>query len=125
VFWQKLEYIHNNHVKAGLCEYPELSEKGEKFMATHNATIDRKDNSSATLKLALDKEELTIALTEDNPNEVKAVFNKLLVQLKMVKLNLVCRTQKTICISIFVRNTLPNLTQNLKAYTRNLRTTDY
>ncbi len=51
-------------------------------MATHNATIDRKDNSSATLKLALDKEELNITLTEDNPNEVKAVFNKLLLQLK-------------------------------------------
>jgi hypothetical protein len=51
-------------------------------MATHNATIDRKENSSATLKLALDKEELNITLTEDNPNEVKAVFNKLLLQLK-------------------------------------------
>ncbi|MFZ2905451.1 MAG: transposase [Cyclobacteriaceae bacterium] len=23
VFWQKLNYIHNNPVKAGLCEYPE------------------------------------------------------------------------------------------------------
>lgn len=51
-------------------------------MATHNATIDQKENSSATLKLALDKEELNITLTEDNPNEVKAVFNKLLLQLK-------------------------------------------
>lgn len=51
-------------------------------MATHNATIERKDNNSATLKLALGTEELNIVLTEDNPNEVKLVFNKLLLQLK-------------------------------------------
>ena len=50
-------------------------------MATHNATIHRKD-SSATLKLALDADELNIVLTEDNPNEVKIVFNKLLERLK-------------------------------------------
>jgi len=51
-------------------------------MATHNATIDRKDIGSATLKLALGTEELNIVLTEDNPNEVKSVFNKLLLHLK-------------------------------------------
>lgn len=51
-------------------------------MATHNASIDRKDNSRATLKLALGSEELNIDLTEDNPNEIKTVFNKLLLQLK-------------------------------------------
>lgn len=50
-------------------------------MATHNATIERKDNS-AILKLALGTEELKIVLTEDNPNEVKSVFNKLLSNLK-------------------------------------------
>lgn len=50
-------------------------------MATHNATIERKENS-ATLKLALGTEELNIILTEDNPNEVKSVFNKLLLHLK-------------------------------------------
>ena len=51
-------------------------------MATHKATIDRKDNNSANLKLSIGTEELNIVLTEDNPNEVKAVFNKLLLQLK-------------------------------------------
>lgn len=51
-------------------------------MATHNATIDRKDNNIATLKLALGETELSIVLTEDNPNEVKNVFNKLLEHLK-------------------------------------------
>lgn len=58
-----------------------LSEKEEKYMATHNATIERKDKS-AILKLALGTEELKIVLTEDNPNEVKSVFNKLLSHLK-------------------------------------------
>lgn len=51
-------------------------------MATHNATIERKDNNSATLKLTLGETELSIVLTEDNPNEVKNVFNKLLEHLK-------------------------------------------
>lgn len=51
-------------------------------MATHNATIDRKDVNSATLKLTLETEELIINLTEDNPNEIKSVFNKLLMHLK-------------------------------------------
>ena len=50
-------------------------------MATHNATIER-EKPSATLKLALDAEELNIVLTEDNPNEIKSVFNKLLIHLK-------------------------------------------
>jgi hypothetical protein len=55
--------------------------KEEKYMATHNATIERKDNN-ATLKLALDSTLLVIVLTEDKPNDVKSVFNKLLEQLK-------------------------------------------
>ena len=50
-------------------------------MATHNATIERKE-TGATLKLAIGTEELNIILTEDNPNEVKSVFNKLLIHLK-------------------------------------------
>jgi ethanolamine utilization microcompartment shell protein EutL len=58
-----------------------LSVKEEKYMATYNAIIERKDNS-AVLKLALGSEELIIVLTEDNPNEVKSVFNNLLSNLK-------------------------------------------
>lgn len=50
-------------------------------METHNATIDRKE-LSATLKLALGETVLDIVLTEDKPNDVKSVFNKLLEQLK-------------------------------------------
>jgi hypothetical protein len=55
--------------------------KEEKYMATHNATIERKDNS-AILKLALGETVLDIVLTEDKPNDVKTVFNKLLELLK-------------------------------------------
>ena len=50
-------------------------------MATHKATIERKEDS-ATLKLALGTTVLDIVLTEDKPNDVKSVFNKLLEQLK-------------------------------------------
>jgi hypothetical protein len=50
-------------------------------MATHNATIERKE-TAATLKLVIGDEKLNIVLTEDNPNEVKSVFNKLLIHLK-------------------------------------------
>lgn len=55
--------------------------KEEKYMATHKATIERKDNG-ATLKLTIDKSVLDIELTEDKPNDVKSVFNKLLELLK-------------------------------------------
>jgi len=51
-------------------------------METHNATIERKDSSSATLKLVLCETVFDIVLTEDKPNDVKTVFNKLLEQLK-------------------------------------------
>jgi hypothetical protein len=50
-------------------------------MATHEATIERKENS-ASLKLALGNTVLEILLTEDKPNEVKTIFNKLLEQLQ-------------------------------------------
>lgn len=50
-------------------------------METHKAKIERK-NDSAVLKLVLNSIELDIVLTEDKPNDVKNVFNKLLEQLK-------------------------------------------
>jgi hypothetical protein len=50
-------------------------------MATHKATIERNEKG-ATLKLALNETVLDIVLTEDKPNDVKSVFNKLLEQLK-------------------------------------------
>lgn len=50
-------------------------------METHKARIERKDDN-AILKLVLNSTELDIVLTEDKPNDVKSVFNKLLEQLK-------------------------------------------
>ena len=58
-----------------------LSEKEVKYMETHKAKIER-TNDSAVLKLVLNSRELDIVLTEDKPNDVKNVFNKLLEQLK-------------------------------------------
>lgn len=56
-------------------------------METHKATIKRKGNN-ATLKLVIGKSSLDIELTEDKPNDVKSVFNKLLEQLKRGQFNL-------------------------------------
>ena len=50
-------------------------------MATYSAIIDRNEDR-ATLKIALGEIVLDIVLTEDKPNDVKNVFNKLLEQLK-------------------------------------------
>jgi hypothetical protein len=55
--------------------------KEEKYMETHNATIERVEKT-ATLKLSLGETVLDIVLTEDKPNDVKTVFNKLLEHLK-------------------------------------------
>lgn len=50
-------------------------------MVTNKATIKRND-SKDSLILHVSNEELEIVLTEDNPNNVKAVFNSLLKELK-------------------------------------------
>ena len=50
-------------------------------MEKYKATIERKKDN-AVLRLALKGTLLDILLTEDRPNEVKEVFNKLLAQLK-------------------------------------------
>jgi hypothetical protein len=62
-------------------------------METHKAKIDRGENS-ATLKLALGASELEIVLTEDKPNDVKSVFNKLLVQLKNGEFDFILEDEK-------------------------------
>ena len=51
-------------------------------METHKATIERKDTTSAILKLLVGTVTLDISLTEDNPNDVKSVFNELILHLK-------------------------------------------
>lgn len=54
-------------------------------MQTYNATIDRKDDKSVDLVLTTNSAKQTICLTDDNPNEVKKVFNSLIVELKKGK----------------------------------------
>jgi uncharacterized protein (DUF1015 family) len=60
-------------------------EKGGKYMQEYKATIDRKDDQSVDLVLTTDSAKHTICLTDDNPNEVKKVFNSLIVELKKGK----------------------------------------
>jgi hypothetical protein len=50
-------------------------------METHNAIIERNENS-AILIFNISTVTLSIPLTEDRPNDVKEVFNQLLIILK-------------------------------------------
>jgi hypothetical protein len=54
-------------------------------MAMYNATIDRRDNG-AFLRFSIGENVLSIALMEDNPNQVKTVFNELLKHLRIGEL---------------------------------------
>lgn len=56
-------------------------EKEGKFMETFKARIIRGDQNTI-LELAVEGNALNIILTDDNPNNVKTIFNKLLIQLK-------------------------------------------
>jgi hypothetical protein len=51
-------------------------------METYNAKIDRKEDGNVSLLLEIGTNELSILLTEDNPNAIKSVFNRLLQILK-------------------------------------------
>lgn len=62
-------------------------------METHKAKIERRDNSTA-LKLILNSTELEIILTEDKPNDIKNVFNKLLELLKSGAINFALEDEK-------------------------------
>ena len=55
-------------------------------MVIHKATIARSEESTA-LVLTIGELALKIILTEDKPNEVKAVFNKLISELKKEEFN--------------------------------------
>jgi hypothetical protein len=62
------------------------SEKGGKFMEIFKAKINRTDQCTK-LVLSVRKSDLEIALTEDKPNDVKNVFNELLIALKSGEFN--------------------------------------
>jgi len=56
-------------------------EKEVKYMETFKASIIREENNTI-LALQIGAERYDINLTDDNPNNVKSVFNKLLQRLK-------------------------------------------
>lgn len=58
-----------------------LSEKEVKYMENFNAEIKREDQRT-TLVLKGKTENYELILTEDNPNAVKSIFNRLLQELK-------------------------------------------
>ena len=57
-------------------------EKEVKFMETLKAKINREEEKTSLLLQITETEELEIELTEDKPNDVKSVFNKLISLLK-------------------------------------------
>jgi hypothetical protein len=60
------------------------SEREERFMLNHNATIQREEDK-VSLVLSIGTTNHNICITDDNPSEVKKVFNDLIVELKKGK----------------------------------------
>ncbi len=58
--------------------------KGERYMLNYNATIERKDEG-VNLIFTTGTNRYCICLTDDNPSEVKNVFNDLIIELKKGK----------------------------------------
>lgn len=58
-----------------------LSGKGGGFMETHKALITTVD-SEQYLSLKINDTQLNLPLTKDEPNEIKKVFNELILHLK-------------------------------------------
>ncbi len=56
-------------------------EKGDEYMETHEATVKVVD-SEHYLSLKIEGTVLNVPLTKDEPNEIKKVFNKLIIHLK-------------------------------------------
>ena len=57
------------------------SEKEGEFMKKNNAIISREENNPRLI-FQVNKEEFSICLSEDNPNQIKTVFNELIKTLK-------------------------------------------
>lgn len=64
------------------------SEKEVKFMETYKALINR-EKDKTSLSFSIGGKTLEITLTEDKPNDVKEVFNQLLLELKKCEFNFV------------------------------------
>lgn len=57
------------------------SGKGDKYMETHEAKV-IVEGSEHILSLNINDSTLKLPLTKDEPNEIKKVFNKLIIHLK-------------------------------------------
>lgn len=57
------------------------SGKGDKYMETHEAEV-IVEGSEHILSLNINDSTLKLPLTKDEPNEIKKVFNKLIIYLK-------------------------------------------
>ena len=84
-----------------------LSEKEVKYIETKNATIKREEINTY-LVLEVGETPLEIILTDDNPNNIKAIFNNLLKELKkgIFEFNLEDETQDlfhNICVEYIVQ----------------------
>ncbi|WP_319774191.1 hypothetical protein [Breoghania sp.] len=62
-------------------------------MLSHKATIQRGEDK-VSLALSIGESNLLICLTDDNPIEVKSVFNKLILELKKGKFNFALSDEK-------------------------------
>ncbi len=93
-------------------------------MATHNATIERKEDAIAILKLAIGSEELKIVLTEDNPNSIKSVFNKLLLELKKGEINFSLTDEKDDLYIHICKEYITQLNAELKSTYTELKDND-
>ena len=59
-------------------------EKEERYMLTYNATLKR-EGEKVDLVLTTGSKDHHICLTDDNPSEVKNIFNDLIIELKKGK----------------------------------------
>jgi hypothetical protein len=64
-----------------LREVKKLLEKEERFMETVKALVVEEDEKYF-IEIAIEEEPIWIPLSEDKPNEVKSVFNKLIERMK-------------------------------------------
>jgi len=89
----------------------------------HKAKIARAE-SGAILKLELGSTTLDIVLTEDKPNDVKAVFNKLLLQLKNGVFNFSLEDSKEDLYFHICKEYLTQLNAELKSIYQELKDND-
>jgi hypothetical protein len=90
------------------------SAKEEKYMAIKKALIKR-ETSKTTLVLEVNGKKFEIILTDDNPNNVKSVFNSLLKELKKELIQFNLEDSKSDLYSHICKEYIKQLNAELKA----------